>query len=230
MFWNNHDQPRIVSRWGNDQEYRVESAKMLAILLHMMKGTPYIYQGEEIGATGTPFSDISEIKDIESINMYHERLAEGYAKEEIIASINAKGRDNSRRPIPWNASRNGGFTSGTPWIALNENYKEINVEAALNNPNSVFYTYQKLIQLRKDHPIMVWGDFELVDTVDEVFSYYRMYNGERWLIVTNFSNEEQFFSSKEEIEEIIIQNTSDRVTTLKDITLQPWQAFVAKIK
>ncbi|GMA46529.1 glucan 1,6-alpha-glucosidase [Tetragenococcus muriaticus PMC-11-5] len=230
LFWNNHDQPRIVSRWGNDQEYRVESAKMLAILLHMMKGTPYIYQGEEIGATGTPFSDISEIKDIESINMYHERLAEGYAKEEIIASINAKGRDNSRRPIPWNASRNGGFTSGTPWIALNENYKEINVEAALNNPNSVFYTYQKLIQLRKDHPIMVWGDFELVDTVDEVFSYYRMYNGERWLIVTNFSNEEQFFSSKEEIEEIIIQNTSDRVTTLKDITLQPWQAFVAKIK
>ncbi|MDN6292765.1 MAG: alpha-glucosidase [Tetragenococcus halophilus] len=230
LFWNNHDQPRIVSRWGNDQEYRVESAKMLAILLHMMKGTPYIYQGEEIGATGTPFSDISEIKDIESINMYHERLAEGYAKEEIIASINAKGRDNSRRPIPWNASRNGGFTSGTPWIALNENYKEINVEAALNNPNSVFYTYQKLIQLRKDHPIMVWGDFELVDTVDEVFSYYRMYNGERWLIVTNFSNEEQFFSSKEEIEEINIQNTSDRVTTLKDITLQPWQAFVAKIK
>lgn len=230
LFWNNHDQPRIVSRWGNDQEYRVESAKMLAILLHMMKGTPYIYQGEEIGATGTPFSDISEIKDIESINMYHERLAEGYAKEEIIASINAKGRDNSRRPIPWNASRNGGFTSGTPWIALNENYKEINVEAALNNPNSVFYTYQKLIQLRKDHPIMVWGDFELVDTVGKVFSYYRMYNGERWLIVTNFSNEEQFFSSKEEIEEIIIQNTSDRVTTLKDITLQPWQAFVAKIK
>lgn len=230
LFWNNHDQPRIVSRWGNDQEYHVESAKMLAILLHKMKGTPYIYQGEEIGATGTPVSDISEIKDIESINMYHERLAEGYTKEEIIASINAKGRDNSRRPIPWNAGKNGGFTSGTPWIALNENYKEINVEAALNDSNSVFYTYQKLIQLRKDHPIMVWGDFELVDTVDEVFSYYRMYNGERWLIVTNFSNEEQFFSSKEEIEEIIIQNTSDRVTVLKDITLQPWQAFVAKIK
>lgn len=230
LFWNNHDQPRIVSRWGNDQEYRVESAKMLAILLHMMKGTPYVYQGEEIGATGTPISDISEIKDIESINMYHERLAKGYAEEEVIASINAKGRDNSRRPIPWNTSKHGGFTTGTPWIALNENYNEINVEAALNNSNSVFYTYQKLIQLRKDHPIMVWGDFELVDTVDEVFSYYRMYKGERWLVVTNFSNEEQFFSSEEEIEEIIIQNTSDTVTTIKDITLQPWQAFVAKIK
>lgn len=230
LFWNNHDLPRMISRWGNDQEYRVESAKMLAILLHMLKGTPYIYQGEEIGMTNTPISDISEAKDIETINMYNERLEQGYTKEEIITSINVKGRDNARRPIAWNASGNGGFTTGTPWIALNENYKEINVEAALNDSESIFYTYQKLVQLRKENPIMVWGDFELVDTVDNVFSYYREYKGERWLVVTNFSNEEQPFSSEEEIEKVIIQNDKENITGLKETSLRPWQAFVVKVK
>ena len=230
LFWNNHDLPRMISRWGNDQEYRVESAKMLAILLHMLKATPYIYQGEEIGMTNTPISDISEAKDIETINMYNERLEQGYTKEEIITSINVKGRDNARRPIAWNASENGGFTTGTPWIALNENYKEINVEAALNDSNSIFYTYQELVQLRKENPIMVWGDFELVDTVDNVFSYYREYKGERWLVVTNFSNEEQPFSSENEIEKVIIQNDNEEITNLKEISLRPWQAFVVKVK
>ncbi|WP_320164012.1 alpha-glucosidase [uncultured Trichococcus sp.] len=230
LFWNNHDLPRMISRWGNDQEYRVESAKMLAILLHMLKGTPYIYQGEEIGMTNTPISDISEAKDIETIHMYNERLEQGYTKEEIITSINVKGRDNARRPIAWNASENGGFTTGTPWIALNENYKEINVEAALNDSDSIFYTYQELVQLRKENPIMVWGDFELVDTVDNVFSYYREYKGERWLVVTNFSNEEQPFSSEDEIEKVIIQNDNEEITNLKEISLRPWQAFVVKVK
>jgi glucan 1,6-alpha-glucosidase len=112
--------------------------------------------------------------------MYTERLEQGYTKEEIITSINVKGRDNARRPLAWNASGNGGFTTGSPWIALNENYKEINVEAALNDSDSIFYTYQKLVQLRKENPIMVWGDFELIDTVDNVFSYYREYKGERY--------------------------------------------------
>lgn len=230
LFWNNHDLPRMISRWGNDQEYRVESSKMLAILLHMLKGTPYIYQGEEIGMTNTPISDISEAKDIETINMYNERLEQGYTKEEIITSINVKGRDNARRPIAWNVSENGGFTTGTPWIALNENYKEINVEATLNDSDSIFYTYQKLVQLRKENPIMVWGDFELVDTVDNVFSYYREYKGERWLVVTNFSNEEQLFSSEDEIEKVIIQNDKEAITNLKEINLRPWQAFVVKVK
>ncbi|MPM26306.1 Glucan 1,6-alpha-glucosidase [bioreactor metagenome] len=230
LFWNNHDLPRMISRWGNDREYRVESAKMLAILLHMMKGTPYIYQGEEIGMTNTPISDISEAKDIETINMYTDRLEQGYTKEEIITSINVKGRDNARRPLAWNASGNGGFTTGSPWIALNENYKEINVEAALNDPDSIFYTYQKLVQLRKEKPIMVWGDFELIDTVDNVFSYYREYKGERWLVVTNFSNEEQPFSSEDEIQTVIIQNDKENITGLKEMSLRPWQAFVVKVK
>ena len=230
LFWNNHDLPRMISRWGNDREYRIESAKMLAILLHMMKGTPYIYQGEEIGMTNTPISDISEAKDIETINMYTERLEQGYTKEEIITSINVKGRDNARRPLAWNASGNGGFTTGSPWIALNENYKEINVEAALNDSDSIFYTYQKLVQLRKENPIMVWGDFELIDTVDNVFSYYREYKGERWLVVANFSNEEEPFSSEYEIEKVIIQNDKEEITNLKEISLRPWQAFVVKVK
>ncbi len=230
LFWNNHDVPRIVSRWGNDQEYREKSAKMLAILLHMLKGTPYIYQGEEIGLPNTPITDISQAEDIETLNMYRERLAKGYAKKDILTSINAKGRDNARRPLPWNAEANGGFTTGQPWLALNENYDTINVEKTLADPNSVFYTYQRLIQLRKEHPIVVWGDFELLDSADDVFSYYRTYQGERWLIVTNFSNEEQQFSTDDEIAEVIIQNDPAAVTTVKDITLTPWQAFVVKVK
>ncbi len=230
LFWNNHDLPRMLSRWGNDQEYRVESAKMLAILLHMMKGTPYIYQGEEIGMTNTAITDISQAEDIETVNMYNERLAQGYEKEDIIASINAKGRDNARRPMAWTASLNGGFTDGTPWLALNKNYQEINVSQALADKDSIFYTYQKLVQLRKAHPIMIWGDFELVETADEVFSYTRSYQGERWLVVTNFSNDKQTFSSNEEVEKVIIQNTATEITSLQEMTLTPWQAFVVKIK
>lgn len=230
LFWNNHDLPRMLSRWGNDQEYRVESAKMLAILLHMMKGTPYIYQGEEIGMTNTAITDISQAEDIETVNMYNERLAQGYEKEDIIASINAKGRDNARRSMAWTASRNGGFTDGTPWLALNKNYQEINVSQALADKDSIFYTYQKLVQLRKAHPIMIWGDFELVETADEVFSYSRSYQGERWLVVTNFSNDKQTFSSNEEVEKVIIQNTATEITSLQEMTLTPWQAFVVKIK
>ena len=229
LFWNNHDLPRMLSRWGNDQEYRSESAKMLAILLHMMKGTPYIYQGEEIGMTNTPITDIAEARDIETLNMYNERLAKGYSEADILASINAKGRDNARRPMQWNASSHGGFTTGTPWIAVNKNYPAINAEAALADPDSIFYTYQKLIRLRKENPIIIWGEFELVDTVDEVISYYREYESERWLVVANFSDAAQPFSAEDEIAEVIIQNDGNEITSLKDIQLKPWQAFVVKV-
>lgn len=229
LFWNNHDLPRMLSRWGNDQKYRSECAKMLAILLHMMKGTPYIYQGEEIGMTNTPITSIAEARDIETINMYHERLAKGYPEADILASINTKGRDNARRPMQWDASLHGGFTTDTPWIGVNENYPVINAEAVLEDPDSIFYTYQKLIRLRKEHPIIVWGEFELVDTVDEVISYYREYEGERWLVVTNFSDDAQPFSVEDEIVEMIIQNDGDEITSLKDLQLKPWQAFVVKV-
>ncbi len=231
LFWNNHDLPRMISRWGNDDQYRVESAKMLAILLHMQKGTPYIYQGEEIGMTNTAISDISQARDIETINMYHERLANGYAKEDIIHSINVKGRDNARRPVQWNHHAFAGFSTVEPWIAVNDNYEKINVEQALADPDSIFYTYQKLIALRKANPIMIWGDFELVDTQEEVFAYLRKYQGETWLVVTNFSNEAHDFKyDNAKAKEIVIENMPVQLSECLDLTLKPWQAFVVKLE
>ena len=231
LFWNNHDLPRMISRWGNDGQYRVESAKMLAILLHMQKGTPYIYQGEEIGMTNTAISDISQARDIETINMYHERLANGYAKEDIIHSINVKGRDNARRPVQWNHHAFAGFSTVEPWIAVNDNYEKINVEQALADPDSIFYTYQKLIALRKANPIMIWGDFELVDTQEEVFAYLRKYQGETWLVVTNFSNEAHDFKyDNAKAKEVIIENMPVQLSECLDLTLKPWQAFVVKLE
>ena len=229
LFWNNHDLPRIVSRWGNDKEYRVRSAKAFAILLHMMKGTPYIYQGEELGLTNTPVSSIEELDDIESINMYHDRIARGFSVESIMESLNAKGRDNARRPIPWTDEVNGGFTTGTPWLALNPNYKEINVEAELQNPDSVFHTYQKLIQLRKDHPIVVWGDYELLETNSNVFAYYRTLGEERWLTVVNLSDVEEEISVDARFNKVLVTNTENEVTDLHAYTLSPWQAFVVEL-
>lgn len=231
LFWNNHDLPRMISRWGNDDQYRVESAKMLAILLHMQKGTPYIYQGEEIGMTNTAISDIAQARDIETINMYHERLANGYAKEDIIHSINVKGRDNARRPVQWNNHAFAGFSTVEPWIAVNDNYENINVEQALADPDSIFYTYQKLIALRKENPIMIWGDFELVDTQEEVFAYLRKYQGETWLVVTNFSNEAHDFKyDNAKAKEIVIENIPVQLSECLDLTLKPWQAFVVKLE
>ena len=152
LFWDNHDLPRIVSRWGNDREYRVESAKMLAILLHGMQGTPYIYQGEELGMTNVQY-DIEDYKDCEIINMYHERLEKGYSKDEIMKSIYAKGRDNARTPMQWDDSANAGFTTGTPWIKVNDNYDKINAKSQVDDPDSIFSCYKKLVQLRKDYPV-----------------------------------------------------------------------------
>ncbi|MGY0173290.1 glycoside hydrolase family 13 protein [Lactococcus petauri] len=231
LFWNNHDLPRIVSRWGNDKEYRVESAKMLAVLLHMMKGTPYIYQGEEIGMTNNPVTDIEQIDDIESRNMYFERLEEGYSKEAILHSINAKGRDNARTPMQWSNAKTAGFSTGHPWLAINPNYEKINVDAALEDENSIFYTYQKLIALRKENPIIVWGEFELLkDTAEEVFAYIRSYKGENWLIVANFSANENQFSSSYEVKEEVIHNYPEAIDNVKEIVLKPYEAFVAKFK
>lgn len=230
LFWNNHDLPRIVSRWGNDKEYRVESAKMFAILLHMMKGTPYIYQGEEIGMTNCPISTIDEVDDIESINMYNERLDQGYTKEAIIESINAKGRDNARTPMQWDNSANAGFTTGTPWLHVNPNYPEINVEQSLADENSVFYTYKKLIELRKEHAIVVWGEYELIEeTEEEVFAYYREFSGEKWLVVANFSESKQTFTLEEEIGEVLVHNYHTSLPKSGEVSLKPYEAFAAKI-
>ena len=231
LFWNNHDLPRIVSRWGNDGDYRVESAKMLAILLHMMKGTPYIYQGEEIGMTNRPISTISEVNDIESINMYQERLAQGFEASDIIHSINAKGRDNARTPMQWDASNNAGFSKAEPWLPVNPNYQTINVAAALADDQSIFYTYQRLIQLRKKHDLIKFGDFELInETEAEVFAYRRTYQGEKWLIVSNFSEQSNFFTFDGKVDKLIIANMTDLSLDLNHKLLRPYEAFVVKLR
>ncbi len=186
LFWNNHDLPRIVSRWGNDKEYRVESAKMLAILLHGMQGTPYIYQGEELGMTNVQY-EIEDYRDIETLNVYQERIEQGYTKEEIMRSIHAKGRDNGRTPMQWDDTQNAGFTTGTPWIKVNPNYMEINAKNQVNDPDSIFFCYKRLIQLRKEYPVFVDGRYRLLLEEDEnIFAYERQNADQKLVVICNF--------------------------------------------
>ena len=229
IFWENHDIPRVISRWGNDKEYRVQSAKMFAIALHLMHGTPYIYNGEEIGMTNYPVKDISEVSDIESVNMYHERVAEGYDPKELIKAINTKGRDNARTPMQWTAGKEAGFTTGTPWLHVNPNHVEINVDQALADPNSIFYTYQTLVKLRHEHVIVVDGDFELIPTQDEILAYYRVLGDEKWLVVANFSEQAQKLSLNDEIAKTLVYNYK-APTKLSALTLKPYEAFAVVVK
>ncbi|MBF6978852.1 alpha-glucosidase [Aerococcaceae bacterium zg-BR22] len=231
LFWNNHDTPRVVSRWGNDSEWRERSAKLFAILLHTMKGTPYIYQGEEIGMTNRPIESIEQADDIESINYYHDVLSRGISHEQAIRSINAKGRDNARTPMQWNDDEHAGFTDGTPWLAVNDNYSEINVEAALNNPESIFYTYQRLIELRKNHPIVTWGDYQLLDTADNVFAFERVLADEVWVTVANMSAENQVIDlSAYQWVETMITNDDSRSDFNGTLELAPYEAFCIRVK
>ncbi len=189
LFMNNHDLPRVVSRWGDDGQYRVESAKMLATMLHGMEGTPYIFQGEELGMTNICLP-IEEHVDLETLNLYQERIAAGYTEEEVMASIHARSRDNGRTPMQWSAEENAGFTTGTPWVSVNPNYTTINAQAVLEDPESIFYHYQKLIQLRKTYPVLRDGSFTLLCPEDEkIFAYTRDTEQEHMLVVCNFTQE-----------------------------------------
>ena len=233
LFWNNHDLPRIVSRWGNDKEYRVESAKMLGTLLHGLKGTPYIYQGEEIGMTNIKFETIEEYNDIEIRNMYKDRLARGFSHEELMESIYAKGRDNARTPIQWNDTENAGFTVGKPWLKVNENYKEINVENALKDKDSIFYHYKKLIEIRKNNETIIYGDYELLDPEDKnIYAYTRKLNGDNILVVCNFYKEPVEFKFNEEYNgtpEILISNYKDSSIEISNLKLRPYEAVMYRI-
>lgn len=232
LFWNNHDTPRIVSRWGNDKEHRENSAKCFATILHMMRGTPYIFQGEEIGMTNRPISDISEAEDIESVNIYHERLSKGYTHDEVIQSINAKGRDNARRPMQWTSDEQAGFTTGKPWIAVNENYLSINVEENLADEQSVFATYKKLIELRKENDIVVKGEFKLLlEEHPQVFAFERHYNEEKWTVVANFSDKPCDVSIGDQTIEnkgILIGSHDRKRVNLSELKLEPYESFVIK--
>ncbi|WP_214891969.1 alpha-glucosidase [Exiguobacterium sp. H66] len=227
LYWNNHDQPRVVSRFGNDTTYRVESAKMLATLLHLLKGTPYIYQGEEIGMTNVAFETIEEYEDIEIRNMWKERMAQGANPEALLQAVHQKGRDNARTPIQWNAEQHGGFTTGTPWLKVNPNYREINVERALEDPNSIFYYYKKLIQLRHEHDLVVYGKYALLETANDIYAYSRTYEGETWYVYCSFAEEETTVEVAHDTTDIIIGNYATAPTnTDQEVVLRPYEAVV----
>lgn len=229
LFWENHDIPRVISRWGNDQKYRVVCAKMFAIVLHLMHGTPYIFNGEEIGMTNSPVKNIDEVEDIESINMYNERLAAGYDKDELLHAINVKGRDNARTPMQWSDALNAGFTSSNPWLRVNPNYTDINVKQCLADPDSIFYTYQKLIELRHHNQIVVDGDFQLIEETDaQILAYYRILGDQKWLVVANLTDKEKPFNCQEQYKKVLVENYTTP-SNLQNIILKPYQAFVVTI-
>ena len=223
LFWNNHDLPRIVSRWGNDKEYREKSAKMLATILHGMQGTPYIYQGEELGMTNVKYA-IEEYSDIETVNMYKERTEAGYPVEDVMKSIYAKSRDNARTPMHWDDSANAGFTTGTPWMKVNPNYTEINAASQVGNADSVFTYYKTLVSLRKQYPVFVDGKFEmLVPKHPQVFAYTRTTEDTELLVVCNFFGEEIDCPVEKDWDNYQLLLTNDKENTDPSV-LKPYEA------
>ena len=228
LYFCNHDQPRIVSRLGDESDaYRELSAKCIATCLHMMQGTPYVYQGEELGMTNTVFNSVDDFRDLESINAYRELVESGlYTDEDMFPKIAHKSRDNARTPMQWDASENAGFTTGKPWIAVNPNYKKINVADQLKREDSVFHYYQKLIRLRKENEIIVYGNYELLLPDDEnIFAYIRTLDNQKLLVVCNFSKSEQKFDfSGYENAKVLISNYNRDAR--KDGILKPYEATV----
>ena len=229
LFWNNHDLPRAISRFGDDRPaFRELSGKMLAIYLHFMSGTPYIYQGEEIGMINTPITDINQADDIETRRMYAERIENGFTKEELITSINAKGRDNARRPMQWTGAEGAGFSTGQAWLAFGDTVRDINVEKALADKQSLFYTYQKLIALRKEYPCMSEGKYEVMETGNSSVMAYRKYDEQDdFIILVNFTSDEQAFEVSSEGYSLFMHNYEE-AAFLAGQLLKPYEAIVLK--
>ena len=230
LFWDNHDQPRAVSRFGDDRPmYREVSAKMLATCLHMLQGTPYIYQGEELGMTNYPFQRPSDFRDIESVNAYREWCSEGRLSHEVFwPCITFKSRDNARTPVQWDDSPHAGFTTGTPWIAVNPNYTEINAKAETADPDSVFHYYKKLIALRKAYPVVVYGKYEtMMEDSEELYVYTRAFEKESLLVVCSFCDHDTNFTLPAEFAgaSCLICNVENEYGSPK-MTLKPYEAFV----
>lgn len=229
LYWCNHDQPRMLSRIGNDSlKYRELSAKLLGTCLHMMQGTPYVYQGEELGMTNYPFASLEEFRDIESINSYHELTEKGIiSPEDMFDFISYKGRDNARTPMQWDDSSQAGFTTGTPWIAVNPNYKEINAKEQLKRENSVFRYYQKLISLRKKYEIIVYGDYSLLlPDSEELYVYMRSYESQKLLVVCNFTEKEIAYETPQELKNaagtVLISNYDRKIFGVS-VELAPYE-------
>jgi len=231
LFWCNHDQPRIVSRFGDEGEHRVVAAKMLASTLHGLQGTPYIYQGEEIGMTNPGYLSIDDYQDVESRNIFAIKQAEGMGEAEILAILGAKSRDNSRTPMQWSAAANAGFTSGMPWLKPAANYPEINAEAALADSGSVFWHYRDLIQLRKAHPIFTQGDYqELLTGHPQIWAYVRRANGQTLLVVSNFYGEPVEFALPAELQSgearLLLGNYPDSPARPQSCKLRPYESLI----
>ena len=224
LFWNNHDLPRIVSRWGDDGAHRADSAKALAVVLHGLQGTPYIYQGEELGMTNAPFGP-QDWRDLESLNAYRELCQAGTPAPQALAAVQRMARDNARTPMQWTAGPNAGFTTGTPWMRVNPNYTAINAEAALADPASVFYTYRKLIALRKTNPVFAAGDFKLLCPGDtQVFAYLRRGGGQTMLVAANLSGQDAAFAPPADFAAVPPALATQGAPTPG--TLRPWEAAV----
>ncbi|MDX7747880.1 alpha,alpha-phosphotrehalase [Aeromonas veronii] len=231
LFWCNHDQPRIVSRFGDEGEHRVVAAKMLASTLHGLQGTPYIYQGEEIGMTNPGYQHINDYQDVESRNIFAIKQAEGISEAEILAILGAKSRDNSRTPMQWSAAANAGFTQGTPWLKPAANYPEINAEAVLADQNSVFWHYRDLIALRKAHPIFTQGDYqELLTGHPQIWAYARRANGQTLLVVSNFYGEPVEFALPAELQSgqgrLLLGNYPDSLAQPQSGMLRPYESLI----
>ncbi|SEN70852.1 alpha,alpha-phosphotrehalase [Lihuaxuella thermophila] len=236
LFWCNHDQPRVVSRYGDDGTYHRESAKMLATAIHMMQGTPFIYQGEEIGMTNPDFTSIDDYRDVETLNMYRILGERGLSEQERMNIIRQKSRDNSRTPMQWDDSPNGGFTTGKPWIDPAPNFKDINVRKALADPQSIFYHYKELVRLRKTHEIITTGNFELLaEDHPDVFAYLRSSDREKLLVVNNFRRHETSFILPDTVEtdgwhtEVLISNYEDAPKNLTRLKLRPYESIVYRL-
>ena len=233
LFWENHDQPRSVSRFGNDREYWEESAKMLATCLHMMQGTPYIYQGEELGMTNVPFGDISDFRDLDSINAYRELTGQGvFTPEEMLRYLRYKSRDNARTPFQWSDEKHAGFSSGEPWIMVNPNYKKINAREQMMREDSIFCYYQKLIRIRKQYDIVVYGSYDLLLPEDpELYVYIRTLGEEQLMIVCNFYGNARMFTLPDSWElektELMIGNYKD-FKLGKELTIRPYETVVLR--
>lgn len=230
LYWENHDQPRSVSRFGNDSdEYREISAKMLATCIHMMQGTPYVYQGEELGMTNCPFNTLDNFRDLESINAFHELTEQGkMTKEDMMAAIGYKGRDNARTPMQWDDSAYAGFSTANPWIMVNPNYTKINAKDQINREDSVFKYYQKLIKLRHESELIVYGTYDLIlDDDKDIYAYIRTLGDEKLIVYCNFSENTREVELPEEFvnKKVLISNYSDAKANQK-ITLRPYEAIV----
>ncbi|AGF55519.1 oligo-1,6-glucosidase [Clostridium saccharoperbutylacetonicum] len=232
LYWDNHDQPRAVSRFGNDKEYWLESAKMLGTCLHMMKGTPYIFQGEEIGMTNVAFDNIEDYRDIETLNSYEELVEKkGKNKEEMMQAIHDRSRDNARTPMQWDDSENAGFTLGEPWIKVNPNYININAKAQIDDKDSIFNYYKKLISIRKEYPIVVYGRYDLIlEESEKIYAYTRTLDNEKLLVICNFTEKETLFQTPSDIntnsQKLIISNYDVFNHDLTNIVLRPYETRV----